>query len=191
MTARAAGLFIWAETVTRVLKQGLPEEQLRLILDGDLGNGDNLSTFYGQIPDISFWDVKGRTLDVVGLTISPIVLAKAPFYSDELHLFVSEPKSSVKFVLDKLSSAISIGTTDGRIRIGHLSFIGFLSCPNRCPQTLFVDREKEGHQVTMTCFRGLKFNICNLETSDISNDQVKNLSKRMEKNIPGPMLYSC
>ena len=31
LTARAAGLFIWAKTMTEVLELGLPEDQLRLI----------------------------------------------------------------------------------------------------------------------------------------------------------------
>lgn len=34
LTDRAAGLFIWAETVLRYLEQGFPEQQLNLILCG-------------------------------------------------------------------------------------------------------------------------------------------------------------
>jgi len=38
---------------------------------------------------------------------------------------------------------------------------------------------------------GLHFNICKLETSYISNLEVADLKKRVEKNIPPHLLYSC
>jgi len=37
LTVQAAGLFIWAEIVMKVLEQGLPDYQLELVLGGDLG----------------------------------------------------------------------------------------------------------------------------------------------------------
>jgi len=38
---------------------------------------------------------------------------------------------------------------------------------------------------------GLRFNICGLETSYISNLEVEDLEKRVEKNIPPHLLYAC
>jgi hypothetical protein len=38
---------------------------------------------------------------------------------------------------------------------------------------------------------GLKFNICDLETSYLRNDDVEDLSSRVEKSIPDHLSYSC
>ena len=38
---------------------------------------------------------------------------------------------------------------------------------------------------------GLKFNICDLETSHLFNDQVKDLAHRIKTKISTPLLYSC
>ena len=47
----------------------------------------------------------------------------------------------------------------------------------------------------MTCFRlmkeGLKFNICDLETSHLPNKYVEDLSGRILKKIGHPLIYSC
>lgn len=47
--------------------------------------------------------------------ISTIILAKVPLHCDEFHLFVSEDESSVKYILDKPTSVVSIGATDKRV----------------------------------------------------------------------------
>jgi hypothetical protein len=38
---------------------------------------------------------------------------------------------------------------------------------------------------------GLKFNICDLETSHVSNDNVLDLPLRIQKYIPDHLSYSC
>jgi hypothetical protein len=37
----------------------------------------------------------------------------------------------------------------------------------------------------------LKFNICNLETSYLANEDVPNLASRIAKNIPASLFYAC
>ena len=107
---------------------------------------------------------------------------------------MSEDKSSVKFVLDKLSSVLSIGVMDRRLRIGHLSFSEFLHDPNQCPKAFLINRTEGGHKLTMACLHqmkeGLKFNICDLETSYLLNSKVENLSERTKEKISGPLSYS-
>jgi NACHT domain len=195
LVVRAAGLFIWAETIMRMLEQGLPDEQLELILSGDLGSEDNLTGLYCQLLDLSFKGVKGRTLEVYKVVVSTIVLARVPFGYDDLPQFLSQPVASVKFILDKLSSVISVGPLDNRLRIGHLSFSEFLCDRKRCPEAFFIDREKESQEIAMACFERmkekLKFNICGLETSHLLNDEVENLPEQIAKNIPGSLSYSC
>ena len=126
LTAKAAGLFIWAETVMKFLEQGLPDEQLELVLAGDLGEGDNITKLYQQILEFAFPAPKASTLELFKLVVSTIVLAKVPLRTNDLHEFVSQPKPSVAFILHQLSSVIFIEGTDQILHIGHLSFSEFL-----------------------------------------------------------------
>jgi hypothetical protein len=88
-----------------------------------------------------------------------------------------------------------ISTGDKYLRIGHLSFSEFLCDSQRCPEQYCIDQGRESQKLAMACFRvmreGLRFNICNLKTSHLLNYEVKDLSWRIEKNIPMPLLYSC
>jgi NACHT domain len=197
LTTRAAGLFIWAETVTRFVEQGLPDEQLEHVLDGKLGEEDNVTKLYRQILELIFREANGRMLNVLNQVLTTIVLAKIPLHVDDLSSFILQPKASVTFILDKLSSVISVGH-DFRIRINHLSFAEFMCDPHRCPQRFYIDRFKGSHDMSMACFRlmkdakdGLKFNICNLETSHLPNRNVHDLPERIARNIRHPLLYSC
>jgi len=195
LTTRAAGLFIWAETVVKFVEQGFPDERLKLVLKGELGGSDNLTKLYRQILELSFQGIRGPELEVSKFVIAAIVLAKLPLHYDDLHDFVAHSKLSVRFVLDKLSSVISSGGADKRLRIGHMSFSEFLCDRKRCPQQFFIDGGKQSRNLTMACFRlmkdRLRFNICNLETSHLFNHNVQDLPVRIKTNIPFPLLYSC
>ena len=195
LTARAAGLFIWAETVIRFVEQGLPDEQLEHVLVGNLGEGDNVTNLYCQILEQFFGDANVRMLNVLNQVATIIVLAKITLHVDDLPSFILQPKASVTVILNKLSSVISVGSDSGIIRIRHLSFAEFMCDPHRCPQRFYIDRSKGSHNISRACFRlmkkCLKFNICELETSYLPNKDVKDLSRRIMRNIGHPLIYSC
>jgi hypothetical protein len=195
LTAQAAGLFIWAETVVRFVEQGLPTERLDLVLNGDMGGADDITKLYRQVLDLSFSPAVGSTLTVFKHVVGAIIAAKGPVHYEDLHQLVSEPQSSVMFILDKLSSVVSIGDTDKCVRIGHLSFTEFLCNQQRCPEQYCINQDLESQKLAMACFRlmkdGLKFNICDLGSSHLLNDEVKDLSQRIETNISAALLYSC
>lgn len=194
LTARAAGLFIWAETVVRFMEQGVHDERLQRILRGDMGRGDNITKLYRQILEFSFQAADNYTLKTFNRVVSTIVLAKIPLHEDDLPQFISQPRSSVKSILSKLSSVISTGD-DKRLRISHLSFSEFLCDPDRCPEQFCIRQKEESHVFSMACFRlmqdGLKFNICELETSCLLNREVDSLSQRIKDKVGGALLYSC
>jgi NACHT domain len=196
LTERAAGLFIWAETVIKFLDQDMPNNQLDLILNGTSVVGDNLTKLYRQILLMGFQHIKSlQSLESCRLVISAIVLTKTPLHRDDLHKFVSLPRPSIMFVLKKLSSVISIGTTDKRIRINHLSFSEFLCDPQRCPQEFIIYRGKENYNIAMACFKRmkaeLKFNVCDLTTSCLRNDEVEGMLERINTKVPDSLSYSC
>lgn len=176
LTQRAAGLFIWAETVIRFLEQGFVKEQLDLILAGAFdGERNSIDQLYRQIIQLSFQNCTAGMLDTYKRVVGAIVLAKAPLYCRDLHHFLGkeEDDTAVEFVLQKLSSVIRSRHTDGRIYISHLSFTEFICDSEHCGEAFAIQTRIHSRVMALACFRTMKrelrFDICQLETSYVRN----------------------
>src|ERR1700722_3003860 len=194
LTDRAAGMFIWAETVIGFLQQGPPNKQLDVILAGTFREeGDVIDQLYEQILRCSFQNV--NVLDTFKRVVGAIVLAKTPLHRDGLKHFLGEQEDelSIDFILLKLSSVITTRTTDGRIQVNHLSFSEFVCDPKRCKE-FAINPTTHSQIMTLACLRimkeGLRFNICQLETSHFRNDDL-DLTDRVKKAIPSHLSYAC
>ena len=194
LTTRAAGLFIWANTVVRFIDEGIHEEQLERVLNGGMGSGDDLTKLYQQILESSFPKPDGYTMSVFHHVMGAVILSKVPLREDDLPYFASERKSLVKSILSKLSTVLSTAA-DGRVRISHLSFSEFICDRSQCPEPFYIDQQATNDRLTMACFRlmrqELKFNICGLESSYLLNDEVKDLAERISTRIGDSLLYAC
>ena len=202
LTACAAGLFIWAETVARFLEQDddSPDEQLKLVLGGNFheeGLGNTIDKLYHQILHRSFKHSKPHVLDTFRKVLGAILLAKIPLHRHDLYHFLLgalENRSSIDFILNKLSTVISQSDTDRPIHIVHISFLEFMCDPTRCPEPFFINHNRHSQIIALACFRamntGLKFNICQVETSYLPNDAL-DLAPRIKKAIPSHLSYSC
>jgi hypothetical protein len=196
---RSAGLFIWAETLIRFVgnEKYPPDEQLDLVLRGDLGEeGDAINRLYQRILDVSFENADDQILDALRAVLGTVVLAKVPLRRNDLAQFFSTPvkETVVDLILNKLSSVLSIGSTDQLIHICHLSFVDFICNPTHS-RKYFIDRATRSAIFASSCFRlmsvELKFNICGLETSHLRNDKVRDLKSRIAKSIPPHLYYAC
>lgn len=169
LTARAAGVFIWAETVVRFMEQDNPETQLKLILDGHLGAV--LDDLYLQIFEAYFADATESVFEAFRAVVGTIVTAKVPVHRDDLRHFIGRltTEDDIQGILDKLSSVISIGQTDRLLRISHLSFFEFLHYSERCPKQFVIDPRIQNRNLALACLRmvnhGLDFHIRDFETS--------------------------
>ena len=194
LTKQAAGLFIWAETVIRFMKQGVPTEQLSLILDGKLGMGD-IDSLYLTILRNSF---NTSTLESFNVVVGSIVLARLPLTCNDLEKLLHgvETDISIAFVLDRLKSVISIDHENG-IQIMHQTFADFLKDVKRSGEAFAIDQPKQSKTLALGCLRvmngqeGLRFNICNLETSHVFNNQMVDLTALIKTAIPSHLSYAC
>jgi hypothetical protein len=90
LTTRAAGLFIWAETLVRFVDSDkcFPEDQLDLVFHGDFREeGEVINGLYRRILDVSFGDSDQRVLDAFFAIVGIIVLAKVPVCRDDITAF--------------------------------------------------------------------------------------------------------
>jgi hypothetical protein len=197
LTEFAAGLFIWADTAIRYIEQGIATERLDHILAGHFPEGDRIDALYRQIIDTSFKDTKSQICQKFKAVVGAIVLAKTPLRYVDIKHFIGQriDHPSIDFILQKLSSVLSMGTPDGCVHVSHVSFAEFVCDSERCHAKFAIPRSTHSGCMALACLRnmnqGLKFNICRLETSYLHNGDVLDLSSRIEKMISPCLLYSC
>jgi hypothetical protein len=104
-------------------------------------------------------------------------------------------KCNVKRVIEPLGSLFT-GTTDSHtpIRPLHASFYDFLTDESRSGK-FFIDvslvRVDLAFASLRVMERGLRFNICSLESSYLPNSAVRDFEERVKKYIPAELAYSC
>jgi hypothetical protein len=102
-------------------------------------------------------------------------------------------------LLRRLGSLLSnVNSSDNSLPIIplHASFRDFLT--NKDKSGDFYVRVRDAHdQLAHSCLNllldpgdGLKFNICELETSYLANDDVEDLNTRVDRHIPPALLYA-
>ena len=101
----------------------------------------------------------------------------------------------VGFVLDFMASLLAgAGEVSTPVRPLHASFYEFLLDEKRSGE-FFIPQGDVHRDLAVASLSvmqaGLHFNICELETSYISNSEVADLEKRVQENIPPHLLYSC
>lgn len=191
LTARAAGLFVWAKTTIDFLDEADDNHsnRLRLILEGKAGKGmEVIDSLYRQILHFAFPEGKDSTFELFREVVGAIIIAKEPFHRNDLEYFVSRnDRDEVGNILGKLSAVIREGK-DGLLHVAHLSFVEFLSDIRRCNDArLVIDPSKHHRNLALACLRlmnrELKFNIGDVKTSHCFND--------VTKPIPSHLSYSC
>ncbi|KAF9449463.1 WD40 repeat-like protein [Macrolepiota fuliginosa MF-IS2] len=191
LTTRAAGLFIWAKTVTEVVNSGEPQTQLKEIMVHSSEMGD-MALLYSCILQTSFRLPGPEVLDAFNVLVGAMVLAKRPLRRVEyIDLLKIEP-SMLDFVRKGLRSVMEPGTT---LRFTHQSFVDFLLYSDKCPSEFVVDVEKQQYNLIDACLHTMSaklcFNICDLETSTLRDADVPDIETKIKSGIPTHLSYSC
>jgi len=73
--------------------------------------------------------------------------------------------------------------------------VDFLVDSEHCPPAFLINEAIYNQDLTLACLQvmkiGLQFNICQLETSHVFNDDVPDLALCIQKDIPTHLSYSC
>jgi hypothetical protein len=191
LTEKAAGLFVWATTITRFIEQGDPVEQLDTfkthIIDGDLYDlyKNILNTAFG--PHLS-----AGLADGFKAITGAIILAKTPLPLKDFSPLLQIKPTRVDFVRNALQSVLD--TNGGALRFLHQSFVDFLCSPS-CPQSLAFQHDAQSRNLAIAAVRTmedhLKFDICQFPSSYLRNDEVLDLDRLIAEGIPSHLAYSC
>ncbi|KAL4072551.1 hypothetical protein V8B97DRAFT_312171 [Scleroderma yunnanense] len=183
LAAKSGGLFEWARLACDYLRPRIgvvPKEHFHRITSRARGSPDVLSKFRSVMRQI-LWSKEP-------LPISAMDAMRRKFSRED-------DQYSVRIILNFMASFL-VGTTDTStpVRPFHASFYDFLLDEKRSGE-FFIDQADVHHDLALSSLRvmqgDLRFNICSFPTSYLRNSDVVDLAKRVEKNIPLHLLYSC
>ncbi|KAJ6597918.1 hypothetical protein B0H10DRAFT_2325271 [Mycena sp. CBHHK59/15] len=191
LTDAAAGLFIWASTVLKIVAAGQPKRELNAILDmirtgnviGDMGH---LGQLYQGLLTSKF-----RTPSHISLfkeVSGAVIAARIPLSSQDLvELLRTLTSTDIEFVCKQLSSVLD---NHSGLRFLHQSFVDFLVKPSVDPNFHYSGPDHE-LQLASACLstmeRKLHFNMGNITTSYLQNSDIPDLAG----TIPAYLYYSC
>ncbi|KAF7967812.1 hypothetical protein HWV62_32969 [Athelia sp. TMB] len=189
----AAGLFIWAATVIRHLKDvGDPAEWLAQLVQAR--EGCTLHDLY-RTALLSVWapDLADIGRRILGL----IVVGQVPLTDDTItHLLGStDGGRKCKMFLHRLHCVVQ--WSEGQFALTlHKTFPDYLTDRSACAsESWFIDEAEHQGALTLACLRimntpQLHFNMCKLKSSHIPNSSVKGLPEQVA-TIPQYVTYPC
>ncbi|KAL5521305.1 hypothetical protein ACEPAG_9228 [Sanghuangporus baumii] len=194
----AGGLFIWASTAVRMVKDS---DNPFYRLDGLVSDSRSLSWFgldelYATVlasSGIDWSDARSR--DRFGKVFALILLSKVPLPSKTIDgiLGFSSLEPSL-LILSRLRSLITY-SPGGPVSLLHASFSDYLTSCERSSKPWDIDIDEAKRLIIDRCFivMGglLRFNICDLESSSVYHDYVPGLEDRVKTRIPSHLIYTC
>ena len=220
LALKAEGLFQWAAVASQFIldppgRFGYSKKKClnHLLKPGtNRGGQDPLDELYKEVLEGYFTDQEAQLLfrSVVGqliTSIEPLSIrslttlrrhaAAAADDDDDDNDGDDDDGGAVVMLLRRLGSLLSnVNLSDENLPIIplHTSFRDFLTNKEKSDK-FCVDLRDAHRQLAYSCLsqllNGLKFNICGLKTSYLSNDDVTDLKSRIDKYISPALLYAC
>jgi hypothetical protein len=204
LVQRASGLFIWAATACRFIREGLfVEERLRILLEGGISTAtpeEHLNALYITVLQDSIRpgyteQEKQRLCSILRDILGSIIVLFSPLSADSLSRLPHLTKRKVDQALKDLHAILDIPKDQTRpLRLHHPSFRNFLLDKDRCGNPKFWVDEKQAHRTLAdSCIQlmsaSLKQDICGLGTPGILVTDIE--SSRVEQHLPLEVQYAC
>jgi hypothetical protein len=206
LARRAEGLFQWAAVACGYILDppdsfGLSKTQcINHLLKFTADHGqDPLDGLYKEVLEGYYKHEKSRQLfrSIVGLLIASIEPLSIRSLTALRQHTSSSGSDAVVLLLRRLGSLLSnVNSPDENLPIVplHTSFRDFLTEKVKSGE-FCVDLRDARHQLAHSCLglllSSLKFNICDLETSYLANNNVADLKSRVNKHISPALSYAC
>ncbi|KAB5589654.1 Vegetative incompatibility protein HET-E-1 [Ceratobasidium theobromae] len=156
-----------------------------------------LDTVYTMILDAALEDqsLHPKERELMQRVLWTIACVREPIPVSTLGLLVgSRNETQVLMALEPFQSVIHASEHTGSISILHASFSDFMFTQYRSGR-FFCDRSAHSQLLAQRCLEimkgQLRFNICDLPSSFLPDDEVPNLELRIEKNISPSLSYAC
>ena len=201
----ASGLFIWAATACRFIREGLfADERLRTLLKGGAFaaatpeehlNGIYITVLQNSIQSGFSQQDKEKFCSMLRDILGSVVVLFSPLSVDSLSRLLVTPKQRLDRMLKDLHAILDIPNDHTRpLRLHHPSFRDFLLNKNRCGDSNFWVEEKRAHQMLAdSCIQlmstSLKKDICGVRSPGWLATNIE--SSQLEQCLPLEVQYAC
>ncbi|KAG9097258.1 hypothetical protein FS749_006691 [Ceratobasidium sp. UAMH 11750] len=203
LVERSGVLFVYAATVVRYLADdnfSRGAQRLKDVLAATTsanGTHEEVDALYTAILEAA--------LDREGVHISEreemirvlhtVICAQEPLSVNDIAGLLGLTTESVHANLRPFLSVLQISDSTGLVTTLHESFPDYLFNVERSKQ-FYCDARRQNAWFTRACFALLKaldppFNICNLESSYLLDEEVPDLQNRVRNNISPHLFYAC
>jgi NACHT domain len=206
MVQRANGLFIWAATTCRFIREGKRFAAKRLnqiLIEGSntvTAPEEHLNEIYTTVLKHSVAseytdEEKEESYGMLKLVLGSIVVLLSPLSVSSLGRLLGVAKDDVELTVVDLHSVLDVPQVSARpLRLYHPSFRGFLLDSNKCTDSNFWVDGKHAHLVlAKSCIRlmsnSLKQDVFNLGNPGILLDEVE--KSQIDQIIPPEVQYAC
>jgi hypothetical protein len=206
LVLNASGLFIWAATACRFIREGkrFALKRLDAILKGSSSavtapekhlNEIYIAVLKHSISSDYTDEEKEELCGMLKHTLGSVVVLLSPLSAFSLSKLLHLPKEVVDRTLEDLYAILDIPEDQTRpIRLHHPSFRDFLLNEDRCGDSSFWVDEKQAHQTLAAgCIQlmsiSLKQDICCLEATGVLVTNIE--SSQVEKCLPAELQYAC
>ena len=206
---RAGGLFIYAATVVRYLtpRRKITLAEQRVLMRKLFSQSFVTSSAHGRIDGLyrhvlqqAFSGLDGEILDSRLQILHTFLCTIERTSTSIAAILLTQPQELVEAVLGELYAVLYI--KDGQILWYHASFPDFIFSEKRSRVEL------DGQMVDMSCtsavhnallakscfqimMKKLRFNICNIPSSFLSDSEDSELKQRIEQHITADLQYAC
>jgi hypothetical protein len=201
----ASGLFIWAATAHRFIREGrrFAAQRLSMILKESNSVTEpekHLDVVYITVLrhsiHTSYTDKEREDLcSALRQILGSVVVLSSQLSANALTKLLNITKQEVDQALDDLHAILDIPEDQTRpLRLHHPSFRDFLLSKDRCVDSNFLVDEKQAHRVLAeSCIRlmstTLKRDICGLRAPGVLATKVR--SSQLEQYLPSEVQYAC
>ncbi|KAG8780840.1 hypothetical protein FRC12_022522 [Ceratobasidium sp. 428] len=204
LAERSGVLFIYASTVVRYVTydgsaRGNP--RLKQILATPVlvdTSHQGIDSLYTTILESAFGNqrLSDSEREEMVLALRTVICAQDPLSIDAIaRLLGLDQVEPVNIALRPLLSVLQVSNTTGLVTTLHESFPDYMSDEKRSKK-FYCDAKRHHAWFTQACFDRIKipnppFNICNIESSYVSDEEVLGLGGRLETAIPQHLFYAC
>ncbi|KAG8762144.1 hypothetical protein FRC11_010896, partial [Ceratobasidium sp. 423] len=196
------GVFLWATLATKYIKKSiLPAlPRLKKVLDNRKSPvTDQLDAVYTGALEIAIddneEDMRNSHLQCIGaiLAISGHEPLTIPDLQDLLLVTGQIDQLTLEQTIKNLAPLL-LTLDGGRVTFHHASFKDFVTNSSRSGE-YYIPLDRYEAEPTSCCLqvmqKDLRFNICELETSHLLNNEVPNYKRRIQSHIGPALKYAC
>ncbi|KEP45549.1 vegetative incompatibility protein HET-E-1 [Rhizoctonia solani 123E] len=206
LAQRSRNLFIYAATLVRyIYPDGISVdstdrlESILQAIDTSHATSDNrykdLDLLYTTVLNAVFNDHLGNEeKERMRRVLWTVVCAREPITAAMIASLASLTERQVSSALQSLRSVVHVPEDSSLISTLHASFPEYMLDDQRS-KGFYCDESKSNETLVHRCFdimkSELRFNICQLENSYLSDDQVNDLETRVVRCISPTLSYAC